>query len=145
MLAEGLTALAAAGGTAVVQAAGTDGWQSLRDQVARWFGRGDTARERNEVQRLEASAAELTAVEGDEDTQRSKARQEAAWQARFEMLLESLREQERVQAAAELRVLVEQVSAGEGSGAVSGNTFHGSTAIQAGNHNRQDVHFSTGS
>ncbi|MGW3466207.1 hypothetical protein ACWDE9_44675, partial [Streptomyces olivaceoviridis] len=38
MLEQALTALAAAGGAAVVQAAGTDAWTGLRQAVARWFG-----------------------------------------------------------------------------------------------------------
>lgn len=44
MLGEALTALAAAGGTVVVQAAGTSGWQGFQRAVARWFARGDEGR-----------------------------------------------------------------------------------------------------
>ncbi|MEV5315495.1 hypothetical protein [Streptomyces sp. NPDC052610] len=144
MLAEGLTALAAAGGTAVVQAAGTDAWATLRDRVAGWFGRGDAARERDELERLEATAGELTAAEGGADAERLRAHQEQAWQARFAMMLESLREQERARAAAELRDLVGPAAAEESGGTVTG-TFHGPTVVQTGHHNRQDVRFGTGS
>lgn len=40
MLVESLTALALAGGTAVVQAAGTDAWNGLGSERLGWQGRG---------------------------------------------------------------------------------------------------------
>ncbi|WP_331725080.1 hypothetical protein OG783_33760 (plasmid) [Streptomyces jietaisiensis] len=143
MLAEAMTALAAAGGSAVVQAAGTDAWEGLRSRLARWFGRGDAARQRGELERLERSAAELEAADpGAAD--RVRTRQEAVWTTRIESLLEDLGDDEqRVQAADQLRHLLEEAApapAGE-AGLVSGNTFNGPTAFQAGNHNRQDVRF----
>jgi hypothetical protein len=49
---EALAALAAAGGTAVVQAAGTDAWAGFRSRVAKWFARGDTEREQIALERL---------------------------------------------------------------------------------------------
>jgi hypothetical protein len=45
MLAEAFTALAAASGSAVIQAAGTDAWEGFRRQVARLLGQGDQQRE----------------------------------------------------------------------------------------------------
>jgi hypothetical protein len=111
MLAEALIALAAAGGTAVVQAAGTDAWEGLRGRVARWFGRGDVEVERAELERLDRSASELSAADEGE-TDRIGARQEAAWQARFETLLERLPEAERAQAATELEDLIDQSAPG---------------------------------
>ena len=48
MLDQALTALAASGGTALAQAARTDAWTSLRQELARWFGRGDAQREQAE-------------------------------------------------------------------------------------------------
>ncbi|MET7717044.1 hypothetical protein [Streptomyces sp. NPDC005407] len=144
MLAEALIALAAAGGTAVVQAAGTDAWEGLRGRVARWFGRGDVEVERAELERLDRSASELSAADEGE-TDRIGARQEAAWQARFETLLERLPEAERAPAAAELQDLIDQSAPGaSGRGAVSGNTFQGPTAVQVGDHNRQDNRFGSG-
>ncbi|MFJ6835444.1 hypothetical protein [Streptomyces sp. NPDC091209] len=142
MLETALTALAAAGGTAVAQAAGTDAWSALRGRVAGWFGRGDSERERAELERLDSSAAELTAVGGPEAEQ-VRIRQEASWQARIEILLESLDGEQRDRAVAELRALVEEAAPGAaGPGArVSGNVFQGPTAFQVGNHNRQDNHF----
>ncbi|PAK22126.1 hypothetical protein CJD44_37435 [Streptomyces sp. alain-838] len=127
MLEEALTVLAAAGGTAVVQAAGTDMWTGLRQAVAGWFGRGDEQRQRVELERLDRTAEELQTAQA-ADAERVRIRQEAAWQARIEDLLESLDDSERAQAAEELRSLLPQhkpeggVSAGRGGVAVSGNT-----------------------
>jgi hypothetical protein len=143
MLPEALTALAAAGGAAVVQAAGSDAWEGLRDRLARWFGRGEAELERGELERLEHSAADLAAAEAG-NAERVRTRQEAVWQTRIEALLEGLGDDEqRAQAAAELQQLLKQAapSAADGGGLVSGNIFHGPTAVQAGNHNRQDVRF----
>ncbi|MFJ8869958.1 hypothetical protein ACIRD6_29855 [Streptomyces sp. NPDC102473] len=126
MLEEALTVLAAAGGTAVVQAAGTDMWTGLRQAVAGWFGRGDEQRQRVELERLDRTAEELQTVLAP-DVERVRIRQEAAWQARIEDLLESLGDSERAQAAEELRVFLAQheheggVSAGRGGMAVGGN------------------------
>lgn len=91
MLDQALTALAAAGGAAVVQAAGTDLWTGLRQAVAGWFGRGDAEREQAELQRLDRTAAELRSAPADE-AERLRIRAEAAWQARMEALLENLGE-----------------------------------------------------
>ena len=128
MLAEALAALALAGGTAVVQAAGTDGWASFRQAVARWFGCGDESRERAELERLDRTAAELEAA-GPSEVERVRARGEASWQARFEMLLEGLDEAGRERSATALRQLLAQhapaaaggVSAGAGGVAAGGN------------------------
>src|SRR5919112_2708965 len=98
MLAEAMTALAAAGGAAVVQAAGTDAWEAFRRRVARFFARGNDQRERGELERLDQTATALDTVDEGE-SERTRIRQEASWQARFESLLESLDEAERQQAA----------------------------------------------
>ncbi|MFC8851517.1 hypothetical protein ACFT5D_00415 [Streptomyces sp. NPDC057144] len=126
MLEQALTALAAAGGTAVVQAAGTDAWTELRQAVARWFGRGDRQRERVELERLDQSAGELEMAEA-AMVERERIRQEAAWQTRIEAMLENLDDTERAQAAEELRTLLAQHTpqggalAGQGGLAVGGN------------------------
>ncbi|MER5567915.1 hypothetical protein ABT083_17155 [Streptomyces goshikiensis] len=127
MLAETLVALAAAGGTAVVQAAGKDMWAEFRQQIARWFGRGDAEREQAELERLEQTANVL-ATAGDDDEDPVRIRQEASWQARIESMLESLGEGEQKRAAAALRALLAesfpnstQVAAGEGSVAAGGD------------------------
>ncbi|WP_331736921.1 hypothetical protein [Streptomyces sp. NBC_00211] len=143
MLPEALMALAATGGAAVVQAAGSDAWVGVRSRLARWFGRGDAERERGELERLERSAADLAAADAG-SVERIRARQETVWQTRIEALLEGMDDdEERARAAAELQQLLEQAatSTSGGVGLVSGNTFHGPTAFQAGNHNQQENHF----
>ncbi|MFG3255360.1 hypothetical protein [Streptomyces sp. NPDC048172] len=128
MLSETLITLAASGGTAVVQAAGTDAWSSFRQAVARWFGLGDAARERAELERLDRTAGEVE-VAGD-DSERVTSRQEAAWQARFEMVLESQDASGQERMADALRSLLSEhapasrggVASASGSGqAVGGN------------------------
>jgi hypothetical protein len=128
MLEQALTALAAAGGAAVVEAAGTDAWGGLRQAVARWFGGGDPQRERAEGERLDQTAGELATAEAAEaagaagavEGERVRIRQEAAWRARIEAFLEGLDDTERSQAAEELRALLARhtpqagVSAGHG-------------------------------
>ncbi|MGW6564842.1 hypothetical protein [Streptomyces sp. NPDC054975] len=127
MLTESLAMLAAAGGTAVVTAAGQDAWEGFRRQLARWFGRGDAERERSELERLDQTAQDLEAASS-EQAERVRIRQEASWQARIEGLLESLGAEEREEAAAALRSLLSQaghsgpqVSAGAGGTAVGGD------------------------
>ncbi|MEU5302670.1 hypothetical protein AB0G88_18120 [Streptomyces noursei] len=128
MLPEALVTLATAGGTAVVQAAGTDAWAALRQRLAAWFGRGDAEREAGELVRLDNTASELAAAgaEGPGRAERILIRQEAMWQARLESLLESLGDDERHRAAEELRALLAShadsaVSAGAGGLAVGGD------------------------
>jgi hypothetical protein len=143
MLPETLTALAAAGGSAVVQAAGSDMWEGLRSRLARWFGRGDAERERGELERLDRSAGDLAGADAGA-AERIRMRQEAAWQTRIETLFENLADDDqRSRAAAELRQLLEEAAPATtgDAGLVSGNTFNGPTAFQAGERNRQDVRF----
>lgn len=118
MLVETLTALAVAGGTAVVQAAGTDAWTEFRQAVARWFARGDAQRERAELERLDQTAA---ALETADPTQVDRVRisSEAAWHARIEATLERLDEPEREQAADQLRTLLAQLRAAEQASGMS--------------------------
>ncbi|MGW7071817.1 hypothetical protein ACWGII_30870 [Streptomyces sp. NPDC054855] len=117
MLSEAMTALAAAGGTAVVQAAGTDAWAGFRQQMARWFGRGNPQREPAELARLDHTAGELARLDqtageleaaGQAKVERARFLSVTVWQARIEALLESLDDSERAQAAEELRVLLAQ-------------------------------------
>ncbi len=122
-----LAALALAAGTAVVNAAGTDAWKGFRSRVAQLFSRGDGKREAAELQRLDQVPVALEAASPD-DMERVRDRQEAAWQARFEALLESLDGEELERAIAELSDLLRSVpgyagsvSAGPGSFAASGN------------------------
>lgn len=126
MLAEALTALAAAGGTAVVQAAGKDAWAGFRGRVAKWFARGDPEREHVALERLDRTAAALEAA-GPGEVERVRAGQEASWQTMFELLLEGLDGQEQERAADELRDLLAALgggraaAAGQGAVAVAGD------------------------
>lgn len=126
MLDQALNALAAAGGTAVVTAAGTDAWAGLRRAVARWFSRGDALREQAELERLDQTATALQPTDPAE-AERARIRQEASWQVRIEAMLEGLDDAERDQAADQMRSLLAQhvpqggVSAGPGGLAVGGN------------------------
>lgn len=127
MLAEAMTALASAGGSAVVQAAGTDAWETFRQRLAKFFARGDPEREHAELDRLDQAAELLKAAEAGE-VEQIRIRQEASWQARLEVLLERLDETEREHAAGQLReILSEQIkrsraaSTGPGGLAAGGN------------------------
>ncbi|MGW7018682.1 hypothetical protein ACWGGS_04930 [Streptomyces decoyicus] len=98
-------ALAAAGGAAVVQAAGTDLWAGLRQRVARLLGRGDAQREQAELERLDRTAAAVRAVGADTE-ERVRIVEEISWRTRFETLLESSTAEERELVAIELRALL---------------------------------------
>ncbi|MER7946764.1 hypothetical protein ABTY59_05130 [Streptomyces sp. NPDC096079] len=109
MLVEGLVAVAAAGGGAIVQAAATDAWAGMRSGVARILGRGDTGREQVELERLDQTRAELESAGDGAGAERVQTVLVTRWQTRLEMLLEQLPEGERQQVVAELQALVEQV------------------------------------
>jgi hypothetical protein len=141
MLTEALMAVAGAGGTAVVQAAGTDAWTGLRQRVARLLGRGDTQRESAELERLDRTAQALEEADTTGEAERARLRQEASWQTRFESLLESLEDSEQQQVAAELQALVAEQREFAARQGVVGNTFNGPAALQVGNHNQQENRF----
>ncbi|MFF9396772.1 hypothetical protein [Streptomyces griseoluteus] len=105
MMDEPLMALAAAGGTAVVQAAGTDAWRGFQHSLARWLGWGNEQREQVELERLDQTASALETAETAE-VEQVRARQQNMWQARIEMALENLSDTERAQAAGDLRELL---------------------------------------
>ncbi|MEU9606474.1 hypothetical protein [Streptomyces sp. NPDC048057] len=111
MLVEGLIAVAAAGGGAIVQAAGTDAWAGIRSGVARIFGRGDSGREQAELERLDQTRAELESAGDGATSERVQTVLVTRWQTRLEMLLEQLPDEERQQVAAELQALVQQAQA----------------------------------
>ncbi|MFE6839666.1 hypothetical protein ACFVFI_33180 [Streptomyces sp. NPDC057705] len=123
MLTEGMTALAAAGGAAVVQAAVTDAWTDLRRHLAAWLGRGHRQAEQAELERLDRTEVELRNAPPGE-AERIRLRQETAWATRIETLLEHLDDPAREPAAQELQALLEEhtprggVSAGPGGLAV---------------------------
>lgn len=133
MLDETLVALAAAGGAAVAEGAGTDAWHSLRGAVARWIGRGDAERERTELERLDQTASEVQSTEAAE-AERARIRQQGMWQMRIEMALEDLDASERARATEELSALLVQhrarraESAGPHAGDVTINANAGGIA-----------------
>ncbi|MEV4878691.1 hypothetical protein [Streptomyces cyaneofuscatus] len=136
MLAEGLIAVAAAGGGAIVQAAGTDAWNGIRNGIARLFGRGESTREQVELERLDQTRAELEAAEEGEEAQRVQIAQVARWQTRLETLLEELPEEEQRLVLAELESLVAQAEAARPAGAVHNDfsraTFTNSQVLGSG-------------
>lgn len=94
MLTEAVVAAAAAGGTAVVEAAGSDLWAWFRKRCARLVGRGDPGREDEALERLDRTAAVLDAADEDEREQ-VRDRHVRLWQEEFSSLLESLEEADR--------------------------------------------------
>jgi len=97
VLVEAPTALAASAGGALVQAMATDAWETCRERAARLLGRGEPQEVARQEARLERAREELAevAAERPEDGERAAARQAAAWQTRFEDLLEDSPEQEQ--------------------------------------------------
>lgn len=114
-------AIAAAGGTSVVQAAGTDAWTSFRHRLGTMMGRGDEQRTEAEIERLERSAATIAGT-APEQLNRVRALQEAVWQARLEDWLESVSAAERENAAGELSRII---SAFTESRASEGSRYQG--------------------
>ncbi|MEV5901016.1 hypothetical protein [Streptomyces sp. NPDC052127] len=145
MLSEALTAAAAGGGMAVVQSAGADSWAWFRVRCARLVGRGDADAEREVLDRLDRTAAVLGTVD-EGDRERVQAVHAVLWQGEFASLLEALAQEERDRLVEQLVQLTKEFGADDGpqGGAVSGNTFHGPTAVQTGDHNRQENHFGSG-
>jgi hypothetical protein len=105
MLAEALTALASTGGTALVTAMVTDGWEDIRTRFARLLGRGATKDTEAAAARLEQSRTALAGLSGP-DLERARAEQEIVWRTRLADLLES-----HPAAEAELRGLVAEIQA----------------------------------
>ncbi|MCX5370291.1 hypothetical protein [Streptomyces sp. NBC_00103] len=145
MLSEALTAAAAGGGMAVVQSAGADSWAWFRVRCARLVGRGDADAEREVLDRLDRTAAVLGTVD-EGDRERVRAVHAVLWQGEFASLLEAQAQEERDRLVEQLVQLTKEFGADDGprGGAVSGNTFHGPTAVQTGDHNRQENHFGSG-
>jgi hypothetical protein len=129
-----MIALAAMAAAALVQAVVTDGWEGVRHEVARLFGRGqpDAAIER----RLDATRDQLTAATPG-DLEAVRASLAAQWQTRFADLLA-----DHPDAEAELAALVKDinpavtatdhsvaaggnVTATAKSGGVAANVIHG--------------------
>ncbi|MDX3570463.1 hypothetical protein [Streptomyces sp. ID05-47C] len=97
------------------------------------------------LERLDRTAAVLAAAEEGE-RERVRAVHAVLWQGEFASLMESLGEEERERLIEQLTLLVGEFgnSDAPSGGALSGNTFHGPTAVQTGDHNRQENHFGSG-
>ena len=87
MLEEALVALASAGGTALVTAMVTDGWEGIKARFARVIGRGHVAKAEEAEARLEQSRMTLEGLTG-QDLERAQAEQEIVWRTRLSDLLE---------------------------------------------------------
>ncbi|MFJ4364431.1 hypothetical protein ACIP4S_09770 [Streptomyces chartreusis] len=100
MIPEWLTALAAAGSAALVNAASTDVWQAARERFARLLGRGDTDRTEAATRRLD----DLHRVVREPGNERELAEARRAWRLRLQDLLE-----ENPDAAEELRSAIAEL------------------------------------
>lgn len=103
MVGEAIVALAAAGGAAIAQAAGTDAWAGVRRVAARLLGRGDPQREAAELVRLDQTEEALV---GGEAGAGERARWEGVWQARLEMLLSGMGSSEQDVCVRQVEALV---------------------------------------
>jgi hypothetical protein len=105
MLAEALVALASTGGSALVTAMVTDGWEGVRARIARLFGQGKKKETEAALKHLDQSRTALARLSGD-DLERAREEQEVIWRTRLGDLLERAPE-----SAEELRVLVDEIQA----------------------------------
>jgi hypothetical protein len=125
-----LSQLAQTGAASIVGAMATDTWSLVRDRLANLLGGGDTARERDEAEELEASHRALAAAD---ETQRSDQERDLGSELRGR-IKERLRDDPRF--AVELSALIEEIR--ERNPPTSRETHiqatadRGSTVIQAG-------------
>jgi hypothetical protein len=105
MLTEALTALASTGGSALVTAMVTDGWEGVKARFARLFGRSDAKQAEAAAGRLEQSRTALAGLSGP-DLEQARAEQEIIWRTRLGDLLE-----QDPAAEQQLRALVAEVQA----------------------------------
>jgi hypothetical protein len=137
MLAEELAALAAAGSSAVIQAAGTDLWVTFRERIARLLGHSHERRTEAALVQLDQTATMLEQAAADSEdeanVERVRTRLEIAWQTRLTDMLESLDSGEREEAARQLRELVDLAQRVQGSvsAATGGMAVRGDVDIHA--------------
>lgn len=105
MVVEALAALAASGGTALVNAMAADGWHGVRQRFARLFGRDSDKEAKAAAARLEKSREMLVGLSG-ADLERAQSEQAVVWRTRLSDLLE-----DHPEVAGELRSLVAEVQA----------------------------------
>jgi hypothetical protein len=87
VLGEAAAELAAAGGTALVTAMVTDGWESFKARFARLLGRGNAGETEAVGVRLDESHAMLLGLAG-ADLERARGEQQLAWRVRLADALE---------------------------------------------------------
>ncbi|MEV6974551.1 hypothetical protein [Kitasatospora sp. NPDC093806] len=121
MLEDALIALAQAGGSAVVQAAGTSAWNGIAARFPGLFGRRGGDEQSNEPVEAEPARLRRTreALAAAEDPSRARAVQEGVWQERFRELVEEADGTERALLAAELLALVQLATATTGDTAAA--------------------------
>ncbi|RSS80713.1 hypothetical protein [Streptomyces sp. WAC06614] len=120
MLADGIAAMAAAGAGAIVQAAGTDAWATVRDRVTRIFGRDQQEVAAESLEQTSVALEEASSQPGEVD--RARALQLALWQVRFEQLLANLEGERQTHVAAQLSELSDHTGPRIASGAVNFNS-----------------------
>jgi Tetratricopeptide repeat len=98
-----ITSLIAAASNALVTAAVTDSWESVRHKVATWFGRGQA--DRKTLERLDRTRADIAAAPAGE-TRRLRDELAREWAGRFKDLVA-----DHPDAAAELDGLVSEIQA----------------------------------
>ncbi|MFE1102556.1 hypothetical protein ACFW4K_18720 [Nocardiopsis alba] len=110
LLPEGLSmvdwaAATTAGATAIATAAGTGLWKDLHPRLKSWMAKIGGKKADTALQRLEATATEIETSSKDQAV-RDKAKN--TWQARFEVFLEDLEDDERDALAGELLELARE-------------------------------------
>ncbi|WP_329347180.1 hypothetical protein OG226_51235 [Streptomyces sp. NBC_01261] len=125
---DAIAALAAAGGTAVVQAASTDTWNTVKTALARLLARGDSAAETAELERLDRTHAALTGAAPSD-----RNRMEGVWQTRLEAFLSGITDVDaRTTAAHQLAAILDTVHDAHGPVAhVGGAAAGGDITIRA--------------
>ena len=113
MLADALVALAGLAGNAVVTAAATDTWETVRHKFARLLGRGDQSKEQLAADRLEETRKLLSEAAAAE-LEQARAAQAERWAGRLADFLE-----ENPDAQDELQALVAEVEAAHPAATVS--------------------------
>lgn len=127
MSGESVAALAAAGGLAVVQAAGTDAWAGVRRAVARLLGRGNPEQEALELERLDRTENALVSGGSRQVVEAERLRWEGVWQTRLEALFENCPPAEAGLLTAELQHLL----AGAGQ-SLEATSLSGEKGVMAG-------------
>ncbi|MFE3646298.1 MULTISPECIES: hypothetical protein [unclassified Streptomyces] len=122
MRGEALRAVAAAGGAAVVRAAGTDAWADVRERTAGLFGGG--AERQQVLDALDRTRAELAAGGGAADAG-------AQWRDRFARRLDGLDGAERLRFIGGLAELAAAEAGPAAAGAGGGATVQGDLSVRA--------------